>query len=223
MMDMKKIGGLAALGHTTALVVGMILSFTLMYPLLDAAPDQGFKFIADHQILITIWKLVVDWGTAITLLVMLLALYTLLKPDVPKMTIKATILGCIWAGLILVTSNLMLKNFGVVANLHGSFPAQVAAWTVMARSLWVLMLSLTIIRSARLPKTLGYVGVVLGLVGNLTLVPALTETMFMFFGPGMMVWSAWLGIAMLRRDPVTHPNQGWQDQTQDYSEFTEIS
>jgi hypothetical protein len=201
MKDIQKIGGFAALGHVTVLVIGMILSFTLMYPLHDAAPDQALMFLADHQILVLVWTVIVDWGTALTLLVMLLAFYTLLKPDAQKMITKATILGCIWASLIIGTSDLMVKNFGVVANLRGSFPAQAAAWTVLARSLWVLMLSLTILRSNKLPKTLGYLGLVLGIVGNLTLVPNLAESMFMFFGPGMMVWSAWLAISLLRRSP----------------------
>jgi hypothetical protein len=38
----------------------------------------------------------------------------------------------------------------------------------------------------------------LGIAGSLTIIPALAEAMFMIFGPGMMVWSAWVGIVMLR-------------------------
>jgi hypothetical protein len=211
MKDIQKIGGFAALGHTTTQVIGMILSFTFMYPLLDASPDQALKFLADHQTLVLVWTAIVDWGTALTLLIMLLALYILLKPDVQKMITKATILGVVWASLIIGTGDLMLKNFGVVANLHGNYPAQVAAWTVLARSLWVLLLGITILRSDKLPKILGYLGLVLGLVGNLTLVPTLAESMLMFFGPGMMIWSTWLGIAMLRRNSIVPAIQSDQD------------
>ena len=39
--NLQKMGGIAALGHTTALVIGMALSFTVMFPLLDADPDQA--------------------------------------------------------------------------------------------------------------------------------------------------------------------------------------
>jgi hypothetical protein len=207
MKDLQKMGGIAALGHTTALVVGMILSFTLMYPLLEAAPDQALKFLAENQILVFIWTLVVNWGTAITLLVTMAALYVRMKADASKHIIKASVIGCIWAVLVVGTSDLMLKNFGVVANLHGNYPAQVAAWTVLARSLWVLLLSLAILRTGKLDKPLGYLGMFLGFTGTLTLIPSVTEIMFMIFGPGMMIWSAWLGIAMLRRSPSASVQQ----------------
>ena len=36
----------------------------------------------------------------------------------------------------------------------------------------------------------------------LTIVPALTDSLVMVFGPGMIVWSAWLGIVLLRRKPA---------------------
>ncbi len=48
-------------------------------------------------------------------------------------------------------------------------------------------------------KLPGYLGVFLGIVGCLTLIPAVAEPLFMIFGPGMMIWSAWVGIVMLRR------------------------
>jgi len=61
------------------------------------------------------------------------------------------------------------------------------------------MLSLAAVRTGGLPRAPGYLGLSLGITGILTMIPILTETMFMIFGPGMMLWSAWVGIAMLRR------------------------
>jgi hypothetical protein len=49
--------------------------------------------------------------------------------------------------------------------------------------------------------------VFLGIAGILTMIPALAETMFMIFGPGMMVWSAWVGIVMLRRSAAVTAHQ----------------
>ena len=59
MKNLQKMGGIAALGHAAALVVGMVLGFTLMFPLLDAAPDQVLKFLADNQTLVYLWNLIV--------------------------------------------------------------------------------------------------------------------------------------------------------------------
>ena len=200
MKSLQKMGGIAALGHAAALVVGMVLSFTLMFPLLDAAPDQVLKFLADNQTLVYLWNLIVNWGSAITLVIMLLALYERLKSGSPALIQTATVFGFIWAGLIIGTGNLMLHNLGVVANLYGNDPAQAAAaWTALVRSLWVLLLSLATLRTGGLTRAPSYLGVFLGIAGILTMIPSLAETMFMIFGPGMMVWSAWVGIVMLRR------------------------
>ena len=207
MKDFPQMGGIAARGHAAALVVGMVLSFTLMFPLLDAAPDQALKFLADNQALVYLWNLIVNWGSAITLVIMLLALYKRLKAGSPALMKTATVFGLIWAGLIIGTGNLMLHNFGVVANLFGNYAAQVAAWTALVRSLWVLLLSLVTVRTGGFTRAPSYLGVFLGIAGVLTTIPPITETMFMIFGPGMMVWSAWVGIIMLRRSAAVTVKQ----------------
>jgi hypothetical protein len=207
--NLQKIGGIAALGHTASLVVGMVLSFTLMFPLLDAAPDQAQKFLDGNQVLVHLWKVSVDWGSAITLSIMLLALYEQLKLGASILMRAAVVFGLLWAGLTIGAGNLNLHNFGVVANLWGSIPAQVAAWTALVRSLWVLLLSLAIVRTGEFTRALGYLGVFLGIVGSLTMIPALAEVMFMIFGPGMMAWSAWVGIVMLSHNTaVTMEHSG---------------
>ena len=203
---LQKMGAIAALGHAAALLVGMVLSFTLMFPLLDAAPDQALKFLAGNQPLVLLWTLI-DWVAAITLVIMLLALYKWLKAGSPALMLTATVFGLIWAGLMVGTGDLTLHNFGVVANLHGSGPAQAAAWTALARSLWVLLLSLAALRAGGLTRSTRYLGVFLGIVGILTMIPAITEIMFMIFGPGMIVWSAWVGIVMLRHSAVATAQQ----------------
>lgn len=202
MNNLQKCGAIAALLHAAALVVGMVLSFIVMFPLLDAAPDQVLKFLADNQALVYLWNLIVNWGAAITWVIMVLALYERLKPGSPVLTRMATVFGILWVELLIGTGDLMLHNFGVVANLYGNAPAQAAAWTALARSLWVLLLSLAAVRTSGLTRALSYLGVFLGITGILTLIPALAETLFMIFGPGMMVWSAWVGIVMLRQSRV---------------------
>jgi hypothetical protein len=216
MNHLQKAGGIAALLHAAAYVVGMVLGFALIFPLLDAAPDRYLKFLADNQGLVYMWNLISYWGSAITLVVMVLALYERLKGGSPALMQTATVFGLIWAGLIIASGNLMLHNLGVVANLYGTDPAQaVTAWTALESvengivsgnelvgSLWVLLLSVAALRTGGLTRALNYLGVVLGIAGILTIVPALAESMIMIFGPGMIVWSAWVGIVMLRQSQI---------------------
>lgn len=213
MNNLQKWGGSAALLHAAAYVVGLVLGVTLIFPLLGASPDQYLKFLADNQTLMYLWNLISYWGSAITLVVMALALYERLRSSSPALMQIATVFGFIWAGLIIASGNLMLHNLGVVVDLYGKDPAQAqAAWTALEAvengivsgnelvgSLWVLLLSLAVLKTSELTKALSSLGVVLGIAGLLTIIPALAEAMIMIFGPGMIVWSVWMGIVMLRR------------------------
>jgi hypothetical protein len=51
-ITLQKIGGIAALGHTAAPGVDMVLSFTVMIPLLNAPPERGLNFLTDSKTII---------------------------------------------------------------------------------------------------------------------------------------------------------------------------
>ncbi len=221
MKTLQKFGGMAALLHAAAYIVGMVLGFTLIFPLLDAAPEQYLKFLSENQAIVYVWNLISYWGSAITLVIMVLALYERLKDNSPALAQMAAAFGLIWAGLIIASGNLMLHNLGVVAELYGKDPTQaVTAWTVLQSvengitsgnelvgSLWVLLLSVAALRTGQLNRALTYLGVVLGSLGTLTLIPALFDSMVMVFGPGIIVWSIWVGVVLLRQKPIAAVRQ----------------
>ncbi len=66
---------------------------------------------------------------------------------------------------------------------------------------WILLVSWAALRAAGLPKTLNYLGVVIGVAGLLTVVPALFDVVVMVYALGQIVWFVWLGIVMLRSSP----------------------
>lgn len=217
MHSLQKAGGLAALLHAAAYVVGLVLGIIVIFPLLDAPPEQYLAFVTENQTLVYLWNLISYWGSAITLVVMVLALYERLKDRAAALAQTAAAFGLIWASLIIASGNLMLHNLGVVAALYGSDPAQaVTAWTALQSvetgitsgnelvgSLWVLLLSLAALRTGQLNRGLNYLGVILSIAGMLTIAPALYGSLVMVFGPGMVIWSIWLGIVLLRQQPLT--------------------
>jgi hypothetical protein len=221
MNNLQKSGGIAALLHAAAYVVGLVLGLALIFPLLDAAPNQYLAFVSENQALVYLWNLISYWGSAITLVIMVLALYERLKDGSPALAPIATAFGLIWAGLIIASGNLMLRNIGVVSGLYGTDPAQaVTAWTALQSvengitsgnelvgSLWVLLLSVAALRTGQLNRALNIFGVVLGVAGMLTIVPALFDSLVMVFGPGMIVWSVWAGIVLLRGSRVAATQQ----------------
>jgi hypothetical protein len=211
MNRLQKPGGIAALLHAAVYVVGIVVGVALIFPLLDSTPDQYLKFLAENRTVVYLWNLVAYWGSAITLVIMALALYEHLKDGSPALALTATVFGLIWAGLIIASGNLMLRDLGVVADLYGKDPAQaVTAWTALEAvengitsgnelvgSLWLLLLSVAAWRSGRLTRALNGLGVIVGVAGILTIIPALAQPMI--FGLGMVAWSVWLGIILLRR------------------------
>jgi hypothetical protein len=218
MKNLQKIGGIAALIHAAAYVVGIVLGVTLIFPLLDSDPGQYMAFVANNQAIVYLWNLISYWVSAAALVVLALALYERLKAGSPALVQTATVFGLIWAALIIGSANLMLSDVGVIADLYGKGPAQAeTVWLALGAvetgivsgneivgSLWVLLLSLAALRTEGLARALNYLGVALGVAGIfpgiLAFIPAV-KNFSMIFGLGMIVWSAWVGIVMLRSNP----------------------
>jgi hypothetical protein len=218
MNTFQKAGGLAALTHAFAYLVSIIIAVTLIFPILDGNTAGYIEFVRGNQFLMHIWILIAYWGTAITVVIMALALYDRLKTGSPRLMQVATAFGLIWAGLIIGSGNLMLNDFHVIANLYATDPALAAtAWTILEAvengitsgnelvgSLWVILLSIAALRNGGLPRSLGFAGIALSVIGIFTLVPDInTQPGVAFtFGLGMVTWSIWLGIVLLRSVPV---------------------
>jgi hypothetical protein len=62
--------------------------------------------------------------------------------------------------------------------------------------LWVLLVSVAALRTGGLPKTLNWLGVTIGTMGVLSVVPFLKDLAY-GFGLLQIAWFVWLGIVML--------------------------
>jgi hypothetical protein len=214
MKDLQRWGGITAVAHSAAYLVGIGLYFTVLSPILDADPDQYLALLADYQSLMYGWIFIAYWVSAFCLVVVALALYDQLKAGSPAMMQVATVLGLIWAGLIIGSGNLMLHDFGEIATLYIKDPAQAeTVWMALTRvengitsgneligGIWVLLLSWAALKTGGLNKALNYFGLVIGAAGIISIVPALNEIGSMIFGLSMIVWFAWLGIILLRKN-----------------------
>ena len=63
--------------------------------------------------------------------------------------------------------------------------------------IWILLVTWGALLAGRLPRALNYLGVVVGVAGVLTVVPAL-EVLGIGFRLGEIVWYVWLGIVWVR-------------------------
>jgi hypothetical protein len=212
MNNLQKMGGVAALFHSAAYLIGIVMYFAVLSPIIDATPDQFVAQLADYQNTMYWWIFIAYWVSGFCLVVVALALYERLKDGEPVVMQISTVLGIIWAGLIIGSGNLMMHGFGQIAQLYVANPAQVEAVLMalgimengivsaneLIGGLWVLLLSWAALRTGKLNKGLNYLGILIGISGILTLIPPIAEATQTFFGLSMIVWFAWLGIVLLR-------------------------
>jgi hypothetical protein len=215
MNSLQKWGGIAALYEAAAYVVAMV-GFLVVVDVSGAAdPGQKVALIVDNLTFLYILHLItyVIWG--IFLVVLALALYERLKDGSPAVAQTATAFGLIWAGLVIASGTLYNVGMGTVVDINSTDPAQAATVWMAIESVsdglsgvevvggtWMLLVSWAGLRGGGLPKALNYLGLVVGVAGLLTLVPAL-EMFALIFGLGQIVWFVWLGIVMLRSSPNT--------------------
>ena len=95
-------------------------------------------------------------------------------------------------GVCLIFLSLALKS--VETGLGGG------GGETIVNALWFLLLSWTALRVREFPRVLNYLGVVIGVVGILSVILASVNLMSVY-GLGLIIWFVWLGITMLRRSP----------------------
>ena len=216
MKSLQKSGGIAALYLAVAYLIGMVLFLVVLdYPSITD-PAQKVALLIEKQMVIFSTNLLMYVFFGAFLIVLALALYERLKSGAPALMQVATTLGIIWAGSLIASG--MVANAGIapVVALYATDPGQAAlTWQAIETvagglgnangeilgGLWALLVSLAALRAGGLPKGLNLLGLWVGAVGILSLIPGLTEAMTGIFGLSQIIWFVGLGIVLLRSKP----------------------
>jgi hypothetical protein len=215
MKGLSKSGGVAALYEAAAYVLGIVFFIVVVDYDGVVDPLEKVALLANNQTGLVIMNLIIYVIFGVALVVLALALHDRLKDGATALMQTATAFGLIWAGVVIASGMIFNIGMGVVVDLYGTDPAQAATvWLAidsvvngigggveLLGGLWLLLVSWAALRTARFNKVLNYLGVVVGLAGIVTIVPALGEVGAIVFGLGQIVWFVWLGIAMLRSGP----------------------
>jgi hypothetical protein len=141
-----------------------------------------------------------------------LAFYERMKDSSPALIQISTVLGFIWAALIIGSGNLMIHGFDQIAEIYATNPALaetvymtlgivengIVSANELIGGVWVLLLSWAALQTGNLGRSLNYLGVGIGVMGILTLIPPIAELTQMIFGLSMIIWFAWAGVILLR-------------------------
>jgi hypothetical protein len=215
MKNLQKFGGFSALYLAIAYLIGIVLFLVVLdYPSITD-PAQKVALLIEKQMVIFSTNLLMYVFFGIFLIVLSLALYDRLKSGAPAIMQVATAIGIIWAGSLIASG--MVSNAGIapVVALYAKDPAQAAlTWEGIESvasglgngngeilgGLLTLLVSLAALRTGGLPKGLNFLGLLVGAVGIITILPGLTDLVGVF-GLSQIIWFVWLGIVLLRSNP----------------------
>jgi hypothetical protein len=212
MKTLQKFGGFAALYMAAAYLTGMVIFLAVLdYPSITD-PAQKLALNVEKQTVVFSTNLLMYVFFGFALIVLSLALYDRLKSGAPALMQVATAIGIIWAGSLIASGMVANAGLATVVALYAKDPTQAAltfqAIEAVANGLgnangeilggtWTLLVSLAALRSGGLPKKLNNLGVFVGVVGIVTIIPALTDFTGVF-GLGQIIWFVGLGIVLLR-------------------------
>jgi len=216
MKTLQKYGGFSALYMAVAHLIGIVLFLVVLDYLSITDPAQKVALNVDKQMVIFSTNLLMYVIFGVFLIVLSLALYDRLKSGAPALMQVATVIGIIWAGLLIASGMVANAGLTTVVAQYTKDPAQAAlTWqgieTVanglgnangeILGGLWALLVSLAALRSGGLPKGLNILGLLVGALGIITIMPVLNDLTGVF-GLGQIIWFIWLGFVLLRSNPV---------------------
>jgi hypothetical protein len=219
MKTLQKFGGFSALYLAVAYIIGMALFFVVLDYASLTDPAQRVAMLVDKQMVFFSTNLLMYVFFGVFLFVLSLALYHRLKSGAPAIMQMAAVIGIIWAGSLIASG--MVANAGIdpVVTLYDQNPAQAAlTWqgieTVASGlsngngeilgGLLTMLVSLAALRAGGLPKGLNILGLLVGTVGIISIVPGLISLTGVF-GLSQIIWFVWLGIVLLRSNRSQTP------------------
>jgi hypothetical protein len=148
----------------------------------------------------------------IALGVLAMALWERLRATAPFTMRLATGIGLLWSFTLVASGLVFTHGMTTINDLGAAGHAQaVVTWQAvepvalalggaggeLLGGLWVLLVSVLVLRGRALSKALGWLGVAIGILGLVSVVPPL-QSAAIAFGMLQIVWFAWLGVILLR-------------------------
>ena len=213
MLHLQKAGGGAAIFEAVTYVVGFGVMATLLNPgdTKGWSAAQKLAFVLERKVIFHSWVLLVYVGFGIALVVLAVALHERLKDKSPALMQIATPFGLIWAGLVMGSGMIASVGLETVTAIYVQDVTQATStWIAIdaiqnglgggveiVGGVWMLLISVASLQSIAFPRVLNYLGIAIGLIGILTVLPILKDLVGVF-GLSQIPWFAWIGILMLR-------------------------
>jgi hypothetical protein len=214
MKTLRKFGGFSALYMAIAHLVGIVIFLVVLDYASITDPAQKVALNVDKQMIVFSTNLLMYVFFGFALITLALALYDRLKSGALALMQVAAAIGIIWAGSLIASGMVSNAGLATIVPLFEKDPAQAAlTWQgieAVTSGLgntngeilggpMMLLVSLAGLRTGGLPKALNILGLVIGAVGIVTIIPVLNAFVGIF-GIGQIIWFVWMGIVLLRNN-----------------------
>jgi hypothetical protein len=215
MKTLQKSGGIAALFMAISHLIGIVIFIVVLDYINITDPAQKLALNIEKQSIIFSTNLLMYVFFGFALIVLSLALYDRMKSGMPTLMQVAAVVGIIWAGSLIASGMAANAGLASLTALYAKDPSQAVlafqAIEAITNGLgnangeilggpFTLLVSLSGLWTGGLPKGLNVLGLSVGVVGILTIIPALNAFVGVF-GLGQVIWFVWLGIVLLRIPP----------------------
>ncbi|MBI5932510.1 MAG: DUF4386 family protein [Chloroflexi bacterium] len=215
MKTLQKSGGIAALFMAISHLIGIVIFIGVLDYVSITDPMQKLALNVEKQTVIFSTNLLMYVFFGFALIVLSLALYDHMKSGAPALMQVATAIGIIWAGSLIASGMSANAGLATVVALYAKDPTQAVLIFQAIESITnglgnangeilggplTLLVSLAALRTGGFPKGLNILGLLVGAVGIITIIPSLNALVGVF-GLGQIVWFVWLGIVLLRTQP----------------------
>ena len=207
-----RMAGIAALLCASCFVVGFVMIFYIE-PGIHLNPHQRLAFILSNGRFFQLWYLIIFVLFGINLLILTRGVNCFISTRQTLSYHLTMMFGFIWASYVIACG--LIATLSIEYLMHLPEEEQSAVWFAIyslqvglgdgvewVGGIWLLALSLHGLYF-RLPyRLLQYFGVVVGFVGCLTLIPALSQA-GVLFGLTQILWFIAIGIAFIRLSRTT--------------------
>ena len=212
MQSIQKMGGIGALVASGTFVVGLAMFVTIFGDFVSASdPAAAVEFVANNQAALYVWNITIHIVFGIVLVPLALAIADRLREARSPLARVASVFGLIWSGVIISTGMIVNIAYATVSDLQGTDPEMASTvWATLDAvtnglgggnevlgGVWVLGISIVALRERLFARWVNYLGVVMGVAGLVTVVPALEEV-GAIFGLGLIVWFVAVGITLIK-------------------------
>lgn len=224
-MSLLKWGGLAAITEAFTYIFGFILFFVVLDSSGFETPKLYLEFVIQNRDTFFLGYLVSGIVFSFVLIILVQAIFQRFKQSSPEFMKFTTVVGYLWAFIVLASSFVFLTSLEVLAKYHALDAEQ--ALTInravnvvvdalgggieLVGAVWVLAISYVGLKSKIYSPFFHYWGILVGISGVLTLFSGLSflasnpffEVTTAIFGLGQILWFILLGVAMLKETPAS--------------------